>query len=187
MKQVEIDFDYLNTLSTVLSKVTFSGGMHHYPKCAIAGGAIRDMLLQKPVSDIDVFYVGELFDKQLNMYFKQVKSTNAFYPDGFNVTHTVSLTALPVPIQLIQVKDIKKHIETFPTPMSRVSFWYDEGLQGVDVQFVADTVAKEFVWDKKVDMPYFDKIKAKYSDWKHVFTSPEYDPYHENVEEELDF
>ncbi len=188
MKQVEIDFEYLDKLGSILSKVYFSTGkLQTYAKCAVAGGAIRDMLLQKPVNDIDVFYEGELSDKSLKNFFKTVKSSETNYPDGFNVTHTVSCAAIPVPIQLIQVKDIKKHIETFPTPMSRVYYHFDTGLHGVDVQFVADTVAKEFVWDKKVDMPYFDKIKAKYSDWKHVFTSPEYDPYQENVEEELDF
>jgi hypothetical protein len=184
MKQVEIDFEYLNLLGKLLSKVTFSGGINKFIKCTVAGGAIRDMLLQKPVSDIDVFYVGTLMEKSLSSYFKQVKPTNLNYPDGFTVTHTVALDGLPVPIQLIQVKDIEKHIETFPTPMSRVQYSHANGLSDVDLDFTHNVVQKEFVWDSKVDMPYYNKIKAKYSDWKHVFLNEEDSPYYEN---ELEF
>ncbi len=185
MKQVEIDFEYLGRLSSILSKVYFSSGkLGTFNKCVIAGGAIRDMLLQKPVNDIDVFYEGELSDKSLNNFFKTVKSSETNYPDGFNVTHTISLENLPVPIQLIQVKDIKKHIETFPTPMSRVWYSHENGLGGVDMDFVQQAVTKQFLWDSKVDMPYFDKIKAKYSDWEHVFLHMEDNPY---FEETIDF
>ncbi len=185
MKQVEIDFEYLDKLGSILSKVYFSTGkLQTYAKCAIAGGAIRDMLLQKPVNDIDVFYEGELSDKSLNNFFKTVKSSETNYPDGFNVTHTVALTGLPVPIQLIQVKNIQDHIDTFPTPMSRVWYSQDSGLGGVDMDFVHQAINKQFLWDSKVDMPYFDKIKAKYSDWEHVFLHMEDNPY---FEETIDF
>jgi hypothetical protein len=182
MKQIEIDFEYLNLLGSLLGKVTFSGGMGNFIKCTVAGGAIRDMLLQKPVSDIDVFYVGDIKTAALLNYFKEAKATNQSYPDGFTVTHTVALGGLPVPIQLIQVKDIEKHIETFPTPMSRVQYSHANGLSGVDLDFTHNVVQKEFVWDSKVDMPYYDKIKDKYSDWKHVFLNEGDNPYHE-VEE----
>jgi hypothetical protein len=179
MKQVEIDFEYLDLLGTVLSKVAFSSVSATYCKATVAGGAIRDMLLQKPISDIDVFYEGELNDKQLSAYFKQSKATNQSYPDGYTVTHNVTLDGLPVPIQLIQVKDIKKHIETFPTQMSRVWYSHADGLGGVDLDFVYSVKKNEFLWDSKVDMPYYDKIKEKYSDWKHLFLNQEDNPYHE--------
>ena len=185
MKQVEIDFEYLNMLGSIHSKVYFSTGkLQTYAKCAVAGGAIRDMLLHKPVNDIDVFYEGELSDNSLKNFFKTVKSSETNYPDGFNVTHTVSLAGLPVPIQLIQVKDIQKHIDTFPTPMSRVWYSIENGLNGVDMDFVGQTTTKQFLWDSKVDMPYYDKIKAKYSDWKHVFLDMDDNPY---FEETIDF
>jgi hypothetical protein len=184
MKQVEIDFEYLNLLGTLLSKVTFSGNSPAFLKCTVAGGAIRDMLLQKPVSDIDVFYEGEFKESLLNIHFKQIKPTNQSYPDGFTVTHTVWMMDIPVPIQLIQVKDIEKHIATFPTPMSRVQYSHANGLSNIDLDFTHNVCEKEFVWDSKVDMPYYDKIKEKYSDWKHVFLNEEDSPYYEN---ELEF
>jgi hypothetical protein len=183
MKQVEIDFEYLNTLGTLLSKVTFSGGMSRFIKCTVAGGAIRDMLLQKPVNDIDVFYEGTLNEKSISSYFHQVKASNQVYPDGFNVTHTVWMTGIPVPIQLIQVKDIDKHIQTFPTPMSRVQYSHEKGLEGVDLDFVFTVKMNEFVWDQKVDASYFDKIQEKYSDWNHIFLDPTYNPHYEEESE----
>jgi hypothetical protein len=185
MKQVEIDFEYLNLLGTLLNKVTFSGGMSKFIKCAVAGGAIRDMLLQKPVSDIDVFYEGDLNEKSLSSYFHQIKGTSQTYPDGFSVTHTVMMIDLPVPIQLIQVKNIEKHIATFPTQMSRVWYAHEDGLHGVDLDFVYNVTQNEFVWDSKVDMPYYDKIKEKYSDWKHVFLTPKDNPYYEHEGEQV--
>jgi Poly A polymerase head domain len=185
MKQVEIDFEYLDKLGSILNKVYFSTGkLQTFAKCAIAGGAIRDMLLHKPVNDIDVFYEGELSEKSLKNFFKTVKSSETNYPDGFNVTHTVTIESIPVPIQLIQVKNIQNHIDTFPTPMSRVWYSYENGLGGVDMDFVHQTINKQFLWDSKVDMPYYDKIKAKYSDWQHVFLEDSYYPYYE---EEVEF
>lgn len=179
MKQVEIDFEYLEILGSLLSKVTFCGGMGTFIPCTIAGGAIRDMLLQKPVSDIDVFYEGDLKESVLNLHFKNVKSTNSTYPDGFNVTHNIEYGSIPVPIQLIQVQNIQKHIDKFPTPLSRVQYSHKNGLEGVNMDFVYFVSNKCFEWDDKVDMYYFDKLKEKYSDWKHTFLKKEYDPYYE--------
>ncbi len=176
---MDIDLSYMKALTTVLIHLEESGCFG-----TIAGGAIRDMLLQKPVSDIDVFYEGELNEKSLSSYLTQIKAANQTYPDGFTVTHNVSLTGLPVPIQLIQVKDIVKHIETFPTQMSRVWYAHEDGLHGIDLDFVHNVKHNEFVWDAKVDMPYYDKLKEKYSDWKHVFLDPADDPYYE---EEVNF
>ena len=184
MRQVEIDFEYLDKLGTILSRITWSGGLGKCITCAVAGGAIRDMLLQKPIADIDVFYEGTLITKELKQKFKQVKTTHQVYPDGFNVTHTLMLKYIPVPIQLIQVKNIEEHIATFPTQLSRVSFSLQKGLQGVDMDFVFQVNKQEFFWDDKVDMKYFEKIRAKYSDWVHLFLKPSDNPYYE---EELAF
>jgi len=185
--QVEIDFGYLNTLSSVLSRVHFSNAHVNFIKCTIAGGAIRDMLLQKPVADIDVFYEGELDDKKLSTWFKTVKTTDTTYPDGFNVTYKVSWATIPVPIQLIQVKNIDKHIESFPSPLCRVQYDVKKGLKNIDMDFVDDVANKVFTWDSNPGVVYFDKIKSKYSDWKHTFLDPEYDPYHDIESIDLEF
>jgi len=184
MNQIEIDFAYLDILTSILSKITFSGVSLLSVECCIAGGAIRDMLLQKPISDIDVFYTGELKEGLLKNTFKTVEVKPNSYPDGFNVTHTVGLAALPVPIQLIQVESIEKHIGAFPSPLLRVQYNFTKGLEGIDADFISDANAKIFCWDHKADLPYFLKIKSKYSDWKHTFLKDEYNP---ELQEELSF
>ena len=81
----------------------------------------------------------------------------------------------PVKIQLIQVKDIAKHIETFPSPMMRL--WLDgDGIHGLDSAVFGDAKAKVFFWDQQVDLGYFKKIKDKYSDWKHEFMEKHFNP-----------
>ena len=177
--QVEIDFSYLDILTSILSRVHFNAKLGQYIKCAVAGGAIRDMLLQKPVSDIDVFYEGDLSYSRIKEVFKNVKESDTTYPDGFNVTHQVFHEKIPVPIQLIQVKNIEEHIQTFPCEFSRVGYDMDKGLFGISSDLVYSVEKKEFMWDSKVDCYYFDKIKEKYSDWKHVFLTETDNPYHE--------
>ena len=181
--QVEIDFGYLNSLTDILTKVHVSGDTSvndMFVPVTIAGGAIRDMLLGKPVADIDVFYEKNLSDLRLKTFFHKVEpQLYGNYPDGFNVTHKVWIENIPVPIQLIQVENIETHIDKFPCKFSRVQFSIEKGLSGVDIDFVDDVEKKEFVWDSKVNAQYYDKMKVKYSDWKHVFLSEQDNPYYE--------
>lgn len=185
MKEINLDIEYLNNLNTLISKVRVCSKpvqlLGEYNKTVVAGGAIRDMLFNKPVKDIDVFYEGELDDKKLEGYFTSIKPTGNSYPDGFNVTHTVAHKDFPVPIQLIQVKNIEAHIKTFPSPLIRV--WVEKGvIHGIDSLLVHDALMQEFCWDIKPDLHYFLKIKEKYSDWEHVFMEEAMNP-----EPELDF
>ena len=174
---INIDLNYLGKLNIILTKVRFSGTTIGGVKCCIAGGAIRDMLLNKPVSDIDVFYEGELKLTTLKVYFKLVEETdNGPYPDGFEVTHKVFLDSMPVPIQLIKVKNLEEHIASFPSKLIRVSYFSKEGLQGLNDEFIDCALNKAFWWDMPVDLKYFNKIKAKYSDWKHCFVDDSFNP-----------
>lgn len=188
MKQLELDLEYLSKLSNLISKVRVCSKAtalaSPYNKTVVAGGAIRDMLFNKPVSDIDVLYEGELKEDMLKQYFSDVVTSDSVYPDGFNVTHNLLHPAFPVKIQLIQVKDIAKHIETFPSPMMRM--WLDgDGIHGLDTIVYCDAKDQTFFWDQAVDLSYFLKIKHKYSDWKHVFLEKHFNP--EPEEEFMEF
>lgn len=70
MKTIELDLEYINNLIILISKIRFSSKlkpfMAPYNKIVVAGGAIRDMLFNKPVDDIDVFYEGKLMKAYLN-------------------------------------------------------------------------------------------------------------------------
>ena len=188
MKEINLDLEYLHNLNCLIariracskSKIMFDG----LNKTVVAGGAVRDMLFNKPISDIDVFYEREIVDLLFKHYFPNSITSDTVYPDGFNVTHNIIHEDFPVKIQLIQVKDIAKHIETFPSPMMRL--WFDiEGIHGLGGDVCADAKAKVFFWDRKVDLGYYLKIKEKYSDWKHEFLEEEYNPVPE--ETEVDF
>ena len=185
MKQINIDLEYWDDLQSLLDRVRASYKNFMAPvEAVVAGGAVRDMLLDKPISDIDVFYKGELNDEKLKSFFTDVKSNGSPYPDGFNVTHTIISKTFPVPIQLIQVEDIKKHIDTFPSPMMRV-YVDNFGLHGVEPSFLSDASVNEFYWDKEVDIAYFTKIKAKYYDWHHIFAEDSFNPELEPIEDEF--
>ena len=79
MKEINLDLEYLYNLNCLIariracskSKIMFDG----LNKTVVAGGAVRDMLFNKPVKDIDVFYEGEVDDKKLEQYFTNVKPT----------------------------------------------------------------------------------------------------------------
>lgn len=190
MKTIELDLEYLTNLNMLRSKIRMSSKlvsfMSPYSKVVVAGGAIRDMLFNKPVSDIDVFYEGELKEDMLKQYFPNITTSDSVYPDGFNVTHNLVCNMFPVKVQLIQVKDIAKHIETFPSPMMRM--WFDsDGLHGLDSAVISDAKVKVFFWDQEVDLPYYKKIKEKYSDWKHEFLEKHFNPVEDNPEVEEEF
>lgn len=185
MKEINLDLEYLSKLNALISRVRVCSKIQvmfgSYNKTVVAGGAIRDMLFNKPVKDIDVFYEGEVDDSKLEQYFTNIKPTGNSYPDGFNVTHTLKHKDFPVPIQLIQVKNIEEHIKTFPSPLMRLSV-DSEGIHGMDSSVFSDAQIQEFVWDIKPDLFYFLKVKKKYSDWKHIFMEEDMNP-----EMELDF
>ena len=190
MKQLELDLEYLNNLTNLITRIKIctklgSSMLSPYGKVVVAGGAIRDMLFNKPVSYIDVFYEGEINDLLFKQYFpNSITPTVDAYPDGWNLTHNIMHEHFPVKIQLIQVKDIAKHIETFPSPMMRM--WFDmEGIHGLDAAVMADAKNKTFFWDQQVDLGYFLKIKDKYSDWKHEFMEKHFNP--EQEEESMEF
>lgn len=185
MKEINLDLEYLSKLNSLIARVRVCSKpkqmFAEFNKTVVAGGAVRDMLFNKPVSDIDVFYEGEVDDNKLEGNFTNIKPTGNSYPDGFNVTHTLKHKDFPVPIQLIQVKNIEEHIKTFPSPLMRLSVDSD-GIHGVDSSVFSDAQVQEFCWDMKPDLFYFLKVKEKYSDWKHIFMEKEMNP-----EQELDF
>lgn len=190
MKQLELDLEYLTNLISLISKIKVctkkSSFMSPYNKTVVAGGAVRDMLFNKPVNDIDVLYEGELNESMVKQYFPNVVTSDSVYPDGFNVTHNLMYDKFPVKVQLIQVKDIAKHLETFPSPMMRL-YVDDEGIHGMDTCVFQDALAKTFFWDQAPDLSYFLKIKDKYSDWKHEFMEEQFNPENQLEAVDLDF
>lgn len=190
MKQIELDLEYISNLLALINKLRVSSElktfMAPYNKVVVAGGAIRDMLFNKPVSDIDVFYEGELKEDLLKQFFPTVVTSDSVYPDGFSVTHNIIYEDFPVKVQLIQVENIEKHLETSPSPMMRL-YVDGGGVHGLDSSIIQDALTQTFFWDKAPDLSYYLKIKSKYSDWKHEFMEKHFNPESELEAIDLEF
>lgn len=190
MKEINLDLEYVNNLISLISKIKVSSKqktfMSPYNKVIVAGGAVRDMLFNKPVDDIDVFYEGEINESMFKSYFPNATTSDTTYPDGWNVTHNVMCDSFPVKVQLIQVENIEKHLETFPSQMMRL-YVDGDGVHGVDSIVIKDAMSQVFFWDSAPDLSYYLKIKAKYSGWKHKFMEKHFNPEEQLEAVDLDF
>jgi hypothetical protein len=172
-----IDGEYLTKLEGILTCVDLAGA----EQSAIAGGAIRDMLLEKEIADIDVFIKGEVTEASLKPWFDKVEPCdNGMYEEStFNVMFKCSIAGIPVPIQIIQVKgSIEEHINAFPCSLSRVFYTREYGLGGVTYQFLWQAQKEQLFFDRKVNMQYVEKMTKKFPEFKVLYALPEYAPHY---------
>jgi len=178
-----IDPQYVINLNNLLFRISLAIEPPYYP--TIAGGAIRDMLLEKEVADIDVFIdAPEIKEHTLKAWFSEVeKCEHGLYEDSsFNVLYKITSDAFPVPVQIIQVKgSVEDHIKKFPTVLSRVSFNRTDGLKGVTGSFLTCATNKFVHFDQPVNYQYLDKMKQKFPDWQVKFDKPSYNPENQHA------
>jgi predicted nucleotidyltransferase len=137
-------------------------------KAIIAGGCVRDFILQRPIKDIDVFVpVGCGFDMWLPVGTTLVRKNDLSYApfsDGM-VKYTTTLEYKGNDVQIIEVD-----MEEFSADelMARVDFTicqatYDMEL-GVYVSpsFLEDTSAKEFVLIRADNQDQYDYSMKRY-------------------------
>lgn len=60
-----LDIEHFNKLDSIIAAVSAAGGMY----VTVAGGAVRDSVLEKPIVDIDVFYQGVLDKEKVKAHF----------------------------------------------------------------------------------------------------------------------
>jgi hypothetical protein len=135
MTKMTVDHILLNQFDTIIDHI-LSCGAHDV---MIAGGAVRDMLLKRPIKDIDVFYTGKLDDNKVNKIFKAAsKPPKPTDPDeledyyekqeSWEVYGTEwTLEGFDYPIQFVHVKKEPKggltaHIHTFGCNISKVLY-----------------------------------------------------------------
>jgi len=109
-----IDPKYILDLNNLLFRVGLClPGTSAY--ATVAGGAIRDMLLDTEIADIDVFFdAPDISESKLKGWFKKVEvCEHGLYEDSsFNVLYKITSLDFPVPVQLIQVKgSVQEHIK----------------------------------------------------------------------------
>ncbi len=104
---MKIDYLLINKFQTIREYLQECGA----EESLIAGGAVRDMVLDKPISDIDVFYIGDLDEEKLTKKFtikeNPNKEAHAFYnkkKNRWSVDYSiVVLEDVDCPIQLIDL------------------------------------------------------------------------------------
>lgn len=64
-----LDFFHFDELDKLVAIVKACGGEH----VTVAGGAVRDSVLDKPIKDIDIFYQGELNEEAVKEFFGEKK------------------------------------------------------------------------------------------------------------------
>jgi len=171
---MNIDTEYLVNLECLLTKLWAAGAK----EAVVAGGAIRDMLFDKPIKDIDVFYTGELSVNKLNQAgFKDIKFVGTYYEGSKTILDfTMQFEKFPVEVQLIHCfDDPVKIIEAFPANIGRC-YYDDKGLHGINGDVLSSADSKTVWFDQPTNYKYYMKYKEKYSDWKLEFADPKYAP-----------
>ncbi len=160
-------FTFLNKL---LEKVSDCGAKTP----VIAGGYLRDNWFNKPASDIDLFYEGDLDHPTLLLSYPNASSGKVIncYGDcrlisciNINLNSDDDLLLLgTTKLQLLQVKSFKENWECFPCNMSKIML----SLYGMFISndFISGANTKKLVFTKDVKFEYFSKITRKYSSWQ---------------------
>jgi hypothetical protein len=83
---MQLDHFHFDELDKLIATVQACGGEH----VTVAGGAVRDSVLEKPIKDIDVFYEGELNEEAVQSFFGKKKEGGEKPPEpkrpGLNVS-----------------------------------------------------------------------------------------------------
>lgn len=172
---MNVDYALIKNIQKLLSEVRASGA----DDCLVAGGAVRDMLLDKPIKDIDVFYTGELGDLEsvdtpVEEEQKEKEKEKVPYPIdvGWEVTGNIKRPYLEYPVQLIKVTlgTIEEHVaDTFGVGLSKVMI--DQGGLIMLNDFLQDSFLEDLTFQFGCSKEYMEKIQAKYPNY-----SASYDP-----------
>lgn len=74
---MNLDIEHFNKLENILTVVLAAGGVN----ATVAGGAVRDSVLEKPITDIDVFYEGDLDLSIIEVAFGEKETPNTIPPE----------------------------------------------------------------------------------------------------------
>lgn len=159
-----VNYDLLRVLCKIQDCLLAAGAV----ETVVSGGAIRDMLLGRPIKDIDVFYVGNLDEDKLLMLEKQSLALEDYEGTDFQVTHPhLRMDGCDYPIQLMKV-DVPEGqldewiLDNFGCNLSKVGF--GEHLE-ISQQFLDDVEMEMMTFPKPVSEKYMKKMTDKYPDF----------------------
>lgn len=143
------------------------GKLEQFVEPIVAGGAIRDMLLNKPVKDIDVFYKGNLPDSVVKQLFTiEAKYDKAYEESMFKVFYSkVFYKDVKLPIQLIETKDDPRTIviDDFGVNLSKV--WLTRAGLVIPNEFLLDASLQILTFKPNCKQSYVERIIDKYPEY----------------------
>jgi hypothetical protein len=163
---MNIDLEYLDRLLGIMDNIIGPTDI------MVTGGAIRDMLFDKEIKDIDIYYTGEI--ESIYAGYK-VQATGIKYEGTtFQITHEISATSvpqLPVPVQLIKVEALEEAVKNFPSSLCRPSFYKTKGLYipNDTLIWALDNYVDYDI--NKISSDHYKRMKAKYHDWKFTYVT----------------
>ena len=168
------DLQHLELLQTVLDKLALCGVP--LENMEIAGGAVRDMLLEKPIKDIDVFFEGKFDEELIKKHFivlKKEPDEEEWYREFENKTtkeetwvvdyQRLSLEGCEYPIQLIRTKEICAQIKTFGCNLSKVA--YGSGGLFLSNEFLTDQYLKILTFTDTCTENYSKRMQNKFPEY----------------------
>lgn len=170
MKTLKLNTELFETYETIMGQLLQCGA----DQVMVAGGAVRDVLLDKPIKDIDIFYTGELDVLKVYDYFNQIPTRfgddlNMFYDNEDNdwiVTYNRMRSKLTKhPLQFIQCKDFTAHLKTFGVGLSQVALLAD-GTLWITPEFMKDVTTECLHFHPNCGEKYRDKICDKYPEYE---------------------
>lgn len=163
---MKLDQNLLATYEIMLLRTTASSA----DDCIIAGGAIRDMLLDKPISDVDIFYEGSLNQSKLLEFFTwnsiDVPDVEEYENDGtWSLTYgNMKCKYSGMKVQFINVQNVYEHIDTFGCNISKVWYHATNGLM-LTHEFMDGVMYKTLDFEGCTREKYAEKIIAKYPEY----------------------
>lgn len=152
---------------------TLQNQLPSYHKVYICGGCIRDTILGKPVSDIDVFITTESFHESPSICFTTDLGWNQLLPEleyDNSLIEGVYEKTLKDGRKLQAIicvvgPTIEDIIHNFPVNISKCYIDIDNKLVLTD-DFIAGMCSKKLDFSLGANPKYSSKIRTKYIDWK---------------------
>ena len=134
------DLELLDTYKTILEE--FKQSQPEVKSVCIAGGALRDMLLDKPIKDIDIFYHGTLSKENIKTLFQNKKENKNSLIESIkkkfgvfdlseesidDLIEAYGESTFKVPYQELYYKDVKTPIQLIEVKdSSDINKWINE-------------------------------------------------------------
>lgn len=143
------------------------GKLEQFVEPIIAGGAIRDMLLDKPVKDIDVFYKGKLPDSVVKQLFTiEAKYDKSYDESHFKVFYSkIFYKDVKLPIQLIETKQTPQEVvlDDFGVNLSKV--WLTRAGLIIPNEFMLDASLQILTFKPNCKQSYVERMIDKYPEY----------------------